>query len=134
MEKNNPYLQYQQIKINSSTKEDLIIMAYDGAIKFLNLSLEYFKENNPERINYYIKKTQAIINELMNSLNFELGGDIAMNLFRLYEYMNYRLVLANIKKDLKQVVEIIGLLSELKSGWIAAKGKVFLDARASISR
>jgi len=129
MKKSNPYLQYQQVKVNSSTKEDLIIMAYDGAIKFLNLSLSYFKENNIEKINCYILKAHAIISELMAIINFEAGADIAFNLLRLYEYMNSRLMQANIKKDHKPVIEIIGILNELRSAWIVAREKVFLNAK-----
>jgi flagellar protein FliS len=67
----SPYTQYKQVIVNSSTKEDLVIMAYEGAIKFLDISLEYFDKNDLEKINNYILKAAAIISELSTSLNLE---------------------------------------------------------------
>lgn len=127
----NPYTQYKQVIVNSSTREDLIIMAYDGAIKFLNNSLENFSKKDLEKINNYILKAHAIISELMISLNFDEGGDIATNLFRIYEYMNYRLNLANIKKDAEPVKEIIELLRILREAWIIAREKVYSNVEYS---
>lgn len=127
----NPYTQYKQVIVNSSTREDLIIMAYDGAIKFLNNSLENFSKKDLEKINNYILKAHAIISELMLSLNFDEGGDIATNLFRIYEYMNYKLNLANIKKDAEPVKEIMELLRILREAWIVAREKVYSNVEYS---
>ncbi len=127
----NPYTQYKQVIVNSSSREDLIIMAYDGAIKFLNNSLENFSKKDLEKVNNYILKAHAIISELMISLNFDEGGDIATDLFRIYEYMNYRLNLANMKKDAEPVKEIIELLRILREAWIIAREKVYSNVEYS---
>lgn len=127
----NPYVQYKQVILNSSTKEDLVILAYEGAIRFLNKSMEGFEKNDFEKINYYILKTHAIISELIVSLNYEVGGEIAINLYRIYEYMNYRLGVANIKKDPKPVKEVMGLLDLLREAWTVARGKVYEDGEYS---
>ena len=127
----SPYVQYKQVLLNSSTKEDLVILAYEGALRFLNKSMDGFDSRDFEKINYYILKTHAIISELIVSLNYEVGGEIAINLYRIYEYMNYRLGVANIKKDPKPVKEIIGLLDLLKDAWMIARGKVYTDGEYS---
>ncbi len=131
MLKTNPYAKYKEVQIKSATRENLVIMAYDGTIKFLNRALEAFKNKNNEEINNNIIRTQAIISEMMVSLNFEEGKEIALNLFRVYEYMNFRLTYANIKKDPEPLYEIIELLITLREGWLVAREKVSTNGKAA---
>ena len=131
MLKTNPYAKYKEVQIKSATKENLVIMAYDGAIKFLNRAREAFKNKDYEDINNNILRTQAIISEMMVSLNFEEGKEIAINLFRLYEYMNYRLTYVNIKKDPEPLDEIIELLLTLRDGWLVAREKVSNNGKSA---
>ncbi|MGB4006908.1 MAG: flagellar export chaperone FliS, partial [Halanaerobiales bacterium] len=74
--------------------------------------------------NNKLKKTGDIISELMVSLDMEQGGEIARNLYNLYDYMNRRLIQANIRKDPALVDEVINLLSSLKESWEEAISKV----------
>lgn len=90
-------------------------------------------ENNgdkPDLQTYHnnLVKAQAIIQEFMQSLDMEIGGETAKQLWTLYEYLHYRLVQANIKKDVTMIDEVLGHLRGLKATWeeaikIAAREK-----------
>ncbi|MBP7652627.1 flagellar export chaperone FliS [Candidatus Dependentiae bacterium] len=113
----NPYNQYKKSSIQTASQGKLILMMYDGAIKFLNLAVENISNKRYDIVNVNIIKTQDIITELMLALNLEVGGDIAKNLYSLYDYMNRRLVEANIKKNSEVAKEVLKLLTELKEAW-----------------
>jgi flagellar secretion chaperone FliS len=129
----NPYLnQYRKTQVQTATPEQILIMLYDGAIRFLNQAKVHIQNKDIEQSHINIVKAQRIITEFMSSLDMELGGDMARNLFNLYEYLHYRLVQANIKKDIEAVDEVLDHLRNLKSTWeqaivIAAKEKVPTD-------
>jgi len=111
----NPYLQYQQNEINSAEPGKLTSMLYNGAVKFNSLAIKYLEEKNIEKTNYYIQKVQAIISELMVTLNPEI--ELSKNLMSLYDYINRRLIEANIKKDRQILLEVQELLEELRDTW-----------------
>jgi flagellar protein FliS len=106
-------------------------MLYDEAIKNLDRGLELLEKNNAgkkdpgkiERIGKSILKAQEIVTELMVSLDFEQGGDIAKNLFSLYTWFNQELLEANIRQDMRRITIVRNMLNELRSAWheIAAK-------------
>lgn len=114
----NPYLnQYKQNAVLTASPEMILIMLYDGAINFLLRAKIAIDEKNIENTHLYITKTQKIIREFMDSLDMETGGDVAQNLYRLYDYLHYRLVQANIKKDTAMVDEVLEHLRSLKKTW-----------------
>ncbi|EKE02025.1 MAG: Flagellar protein FliS [uncultured bacterium] len=125
----NPYLkQYQQTEVQTASPEKLLIMLYDGAIQFLNKAKTGIANKNIEEIHNNIIGAQKIISEFMNTLDMEVGGEVAQNLYNLYEYLHYRLVQANIKKDNDMVDEVLTHLKDLKQTWeeairIAAREK-----------
>jgi flagellar protein FliS len=114
---------------------DLVIMLYDGAIEFLDkaaaaINMKETQINQVRDVSLngvkikYIDRTIAIIEELFDSINFEAGGEIAINLSELYQYMMKELVLANIKDDADKIKHVSNLLKELREAWIQIKGKV----------
>lgn len=125
----NPYLkQYQQTQVQTASPEKLLIMLYDGAIQFLNKARMAMQNKDIEGTHNNILGAQRIISEFMNTLNLEAGGEVAQNLYNLYEYLHYRLVQANIKKDVEMVDEVLVHLKDLKQTWeqaiiIAAREK-----------
>lgn len=121
---NNVYQKYKEIQVNSSSKEDLVILAYDGAINSIEACIESIAENDLEMVHASSLKAQALVNELMVSLNFEKGGEIAKNLFNIYEYIIHRLMMANAKKQQDLFEEPKELLLNLREAWIEAKQKV----------
>jgi len=114
----NPYLkQYQQTQIQTSSPEKILIMLYDGAIQFLNKAKIAIENKNIEETHNNIIAAQRIINEFMNTLDLKSGGDLVKNLFSLYEYLHYRLVQANLTKDISMVDEVLDHLKDLKQTW-----------------
>lgn len=108
---------YKNNQVMTAPKKKLLIMLYDGAIKNLNLAELSIANKEIEKTNTYLTKTQDIIAELMSTLNFEAGGDIAKNLYGLYEYLYNRLIRANIDKDAAAVVEVKNFMEELRDTW-----------------
>jgi flagellar protein FliS len=97
-------------------------MLYDAALRFLAQARAALEgdQNDWRRfevINRNLQKAQNIIAELQGTLNHEAGGEVAANLDRVYDYYNRRLLEANFKKDVAPVVEVEGLLGELRDGW-----------------
>lgn len=121
---NNPYQKYKQNQYETASQEQLLLMLYNGAIKFSKQAKQGLEEEDYELANNKLKRVQAVINELMVTLDMEQGGEIAENLYSLYEYMNRRLIQANIRKDKEIVGEVLDLLTDLKEGWEGAVKKV----------
>ena len=113
---------YQDTTVTTQNKGRLIVMLYDGAIKFLNLAIRELEAQNYEAKGMYINKAQDIINELNVVLDTEAGGEIAVNLRKLYCFMNNRLAQANIKREPQMIQDVINLLDELNQGWKAIAG------------
>ena len=113
---------YQQTAIGTQSKGRLIVMLYDGAIKFLKLAVRELEAGNHAAKGQYINRAQDIINELNAVLDMETGGEIASNLRRLYLFMNRRLSEANGKRDPQMIREVITLLEELNQSWRAITG------------
>ena len=119
----NPYAQYKQTEINTANQGKLIVMLYDGAIRFLNIAIESLPEKKYDVVNNNVLKAQDIITELMLSLNMEAGGQIAQNLFSLYVYFKKKLIEANIRKEPDGINEVLKHLKDLRDSWnqIASK-------------
>jgi len=92
-------------------------MCYEGAIDNLKLAKEKIKEKDYEKKAKSIIKAQDIIEELMCSLDFEKGGEIAGNLSSLYNYMLRRILYGDVNRDISAIDEVIGMLNELMSVW-----------------
>ncbi|MCL2243600.1 MAG: flagellar export chaperone FliS [Treponema sp.] len=130
---------YKETRITTASQGQLIIMLYDGAAKQLNLALELLELNNSEKkdpgrieqIGKSLMKAEEIITELMVSLDFEQGGDIAKNLFALYTWFNRELMEANISQDIRRIITVRNMISELRNSWKEISGKYTSD---SVSR
>lgn len=109
--------QYKVAQIETATPERLIVMLYEGAIKFLQLAVQALEHRHWETSNRNILRAEAILLELMNVLDMNLGGELAQNLYNLYDYMYRTLVRANLEHQPEAVREVIGLLENLCSAW-----------------
>lgn len=115
---NNAYKQYQQNAVNTASPQELTLMLYNGLIRFLKLANEGIDEANIEKANNYIIRSQDIIVEFMSTLDMQY--EVSNGLFALYDYMNSRLIDANIKKDKAIVEEVIGFAEQLRETWAQA--------------
>ena len=108
---------YQDMKVQTASPAQIMIMLYDGAIRFSLQAKKKIEERDFEAKGVFISKTQAIIDELMNSLDFNIAPELCANLQNLYLYMNERLSTANIRLDQEAIDEVVTLLSTLRDGW-----------------
>lgn len=104
----------------AASPHKLIVMLFDGALAALALCLQHMKAGNIADKGQAISKAISIIDGgLRASLDKKAGGDIALSLDSLYEYMSHRLLLANLKNQPEIVEEVQHLLQDLKSAWDA---------------
>lgn len=108
---------YMNNEVMTASGKKLVTMLYEGAVKFLKRSLMAMDNNDIEGTGKNLVKAQAIIIELMSTLDFEEGGIIAENLHALYGYMYKQLVEANIRKRPENISEVMEYLEELKDTW-----------------
>ncbi len=116
---------YKETRIRTAGQGQLILMMYDAAIKQMDKALELIQAasggkkapGSLEKINASLVKTQEIITELMASLDFEAGGDIAQNLFSLYNWFNRELLQANISSDAHRISRVREQMDALRSAW-----------------
>jgi flagellar protein FliS len=113
---------YQQTAITTQSRGRLIVLLYDGAIKFMKLAIQEIEAGNWAAKGQYLSRAQDIIWELNSVLDMEAGGEIAENLRRLYAYMHRRLFQANAKKDPEMIREVIALMEDLNQSWKAITG------------
>ena len=108
---------YQKAAVNTVDQRKLILMLYDGAIKFLTHAIEKMQKNDVYEAHTNLIRGKSIIAELLSSLNLDSGGDIARNLQRLYAYMFNELIDANLNKEPERVQRVVHLLKELRTAW-----------------
>lgn len=114
-----PYHRYQQVQIEGADEGALVLMLYDGALRFLEKGHQAMVNKDYHKAYMEIIRVERILNELMSCLNLEVG-EIAQNLMKLYEFMEWRLILSNKDKDPQGLLEVSRLLGSLKDAWIEA--------------
>ncbi|UKS64796.1 flagellar export chaperone FliS [Rossellomorea marisflavi] len=112
---NNPYAAYQNNSVNTAAPGELTLMLYNGCLKFLHIAKQAINEKNIELKNTNIQKAQAIIHELLVTLDTNV--EVSKNLLSLYEYINHRLTEANIKNDLSILEEVEGYVTDFRNTW-----------------
>lgn len=111
---------YKSTHFETATPEKILLMLYDGAIRFLTIAANAMSDQQVETAHNNLLKGEAIIIELMSVLDMEVGGDMARNLFSLYDFMYHHLVKANLQRDGKLIQEVIELLTDLRKTWAEA--------------
>jgi flagellar protein FliS len=137
---NNASTSYKETKIKTASQGQLIVMLYDEAVKQLNNALELVELNNSgkkepgriELISKAVMKAEEIITELMVSIDFEQGGEIAKNLFALYTWFNRELVEANITHDTQRLTTVRDMITEMRSSWNEIVSKSAAEANREI--
>jgi flagellar protein FliS len=114
---NAAYQTYRQTQAQTAAPGELIVMLYRGAVRFVASSIEGIEANNVEVAHNNLLRAQAVINELLETIDVERGGEVARNLWRIYEFMISRLVEANLRKDAAPAREVEQLLRDLLPAW-----------------
>jgi len=115
--------QYKQVQVKTANKEKLLIMLYQGCIKFLRLAKKSIEDEDIQGANNYIIRSQDIIRELMHTLDREKGGEVADNLYSLYDFMNRQLIEANVNKDVEKIEVVEDMMMELLDSWKQIAGE-----------
>lgn len=115
---------YLQNQISAASKEQLLIMFYDGAIRFTARARMAIERGDIQDRNYCIKKANAVIAELEATLDHSIGGKIAEDLDALYVYMLNELNVATIKNSIDPLLRVEKMLSDLRDTWSEAIEKV----------
>lgn len=114
----SPHQKYQQTQLHTAPPSQLLLMLYDGAIRFVRTGISGIEEGNFEKTNTNLCRSQAVIHELTAALNFDYP--IANNLSQVYEYMIHQLINANMKKNKKPAEEVLSYLLDLREAWDTA--------------
>lgn len=117
----NAYAAYNNSVMHATARKDrILLMLYDGALKFVRFARIGIEERNPKIRGENISKVIAIITEVDCALDRKIGGQLAENLSGLYQYMIERLTIANINNDPQALDEVERILSELREGFEGA--------------
>lgn len=111
---------YKKTSIHTASKEQILLMLYQAAIKNCKKAIEAIETNNISAKGEHIGKMQDIIIELHNSLDFKVGGEIATELSSLYDYLIFASTQANIKIDASHLEGCLNVLTTLYDGWTKA--------------
>lgn len=125
----SPYKAYQQSSVQTASPAQLVIMLYDGAIRFTKAGIEAIHNKKYDIANTNLKKAQSIINELIASLNFDYA--ISHDMVRIYEYMLHQLIQANMKKQAEFAEEVLGYLQDLGETWKKSAKTVISNNQSS---
>lgn len=123
---NNNVNTYKQQQVLTATAEQLILMLYNGCIKFINEAEKHIENDSIEQAHNVCIRAQDIVLELIATLNMEYP--ISQELFNLYEYVNYELMTANVNKDIKNLQNARKVMVNLREGWNEAMKIVREDA------
>jgi flagellar protein FliS len=114
---NYPHNQYQKMAVTTASKEKILLMLYEGAMRHVKLAIKATEENKIAAKGKSISKANAIISELMATLDFAKGGSIAGDLENLYIFMIDKLIEGNIKNDVEALKSVDRILSTLYVAW-----------------
>lgn len=107
---------YKNNSVNYASKEQLLLMLVDGAVKFAKMAKEAINNRDIKKAHEYLTRTQDIFTELMISLDRN-AGEWANNLFKIYEFIKEGLVEVNMKKDEKKLENLMPLIEDVRDTW-----------------
>jgi flagellar protein FliS len=113
----NAHQSYRQTQAETAAPGELVVMLYRGAARFVSSAVEAIEARNVPTAHNNLIRAQAVITELLETLDLTRGGELARNLMQIYEYMSHRLVEANLRKDVAPAREVERLLRELLPAW-----------------
>jgi len=115
----NGYSAYKSNSINYASKEQLLLMLLEGAVKYSKIGRQAILDKNVPAAHENIVKTQNIFYELMATLD-RSSGEWAESIYKVYEFITDRLYQANMKKDIDIMNEVIPLIEEIRNIWTEA--------------
>jgi flagellar protein FliS len=124
----NPYQKYKHTAIQSASREKLLLMMYEGAIKFTKLAIKASEEKKIAERCENISRAFDIVLELNNTLDHKVGGDLAKQLEQLYMFITEQFTKANLTGDPQPLRASLKILETLYDGWSQAVERLKKDA------
>lgn len=125
-------LAYQITRIRTASREQLLLITYDIAIRFCLTAENSLAKSDLEETHTSLVKAQNAVRELSVSLNPEVGGEIVDNLRGLYDFMHRSLIEANVEKKPEKIAMVRSMLEELRDTWKEAGEKLRKEAMAEL--
>jgi len=119
----NPYKSYLKTTVETASQPQLLVMLFDAAVKKLRIARKAIQDKKIEVSHNELIKVQKIFSELMVALDFDLGGDLAQQLFAIYDFVYRQLVQANVRRDIQLIDEVMPIVEDLREGWTKAVQK-----------
>ena len=117
----SPWNSYRQVSLKTAAPGQIVLMLFEGAIRFLEQAETGFVLDDPaeanETIHNNVQRAQEILHELNMALDVTNGGELAQTLRALYEYLDRRLIESNLRKDAGGLLEVKKHLSALREAW-----------------
>lgn len=120
----NAYQKYKTNSVQTASREKILLMLYDGAIKFTKLAINACEKKEIADRGMNIGRAYDIIMELNNTLDHEVGGELSRKLEQLYNFMTDQLTKANITGDPEPLRSVVKILETLNDGWRQAVEKL----------
>ncbi len=120
----NPYQKYKKTSVESASKEKLLLLLYEGAIRYVKKAIMAIESKNIAERGMNVGYAYDVIMELNNTLNHEVGGELAKSLEQLYMFMTDQLIKANIAADKEKLQGVLRVLETLYDGWVQAIEKL----------
>jgi flagellar protein FliS len=119
---------YAEAQVKVVDREQLLLLVFEGGTKFLRLAREALAAGDSVRFAEHLARAQAIISELLGTLDHQAGGAIATNLARLYEFMLFHLTEANASRSVRHIDDVIQVF-----GIVATSFREILQKRAAVA-
>lgn len=132
----DPYSTYKSTQIETASQEKILLMLYDGCIKFTRQAKQAMEDEEFNTSHEKLMQAQDIVTELMSSLDMDVGGEISEELYRLYDFVLHNMIQANVEKDPSRLMDVLPVLEELKDAWdeiINEKGMTIEKARREVA-
>ena len=117
------YNAYRNNSVNYASKDQLLLMLVDGAVKFSKIALKSMEDNNVSIVHENLLKTQNIFNELIVTLDVNAGGEWAMNLRNVYIFIVESLTKINFSKSKEELEKLMPVIVEVRDLWHEAYNK-----------
>jgi flagellar protein FliS len=113
----NAFQKYKTTSVQSASREKLLLMMYEGAIRFTKQAITALEQKQIAEKGIAIGRAYDVIMELNNTLDHKVGGEISKNLEQLYMFMTEQLTQANIKNNVQHLHNVVRILETLYDGW-----------------
>ena len=130
----NAYQKYKETSIQSASKEKLLLMMYEGAIKFTKKAVIAIEQKNIAERCVNIGRAYDIVMELNNTLDHKVGGDVAKNLEQLYMFITEQYTKSNISGSPEPLKASLKILETLYDGWVQAVEKLKKDETEKLNK